>query len=75
MSVWDNGYGISVPRQLQTVNNSISKALSGFQSEQDHVGIEIYQVESMELSRSLRSLSFSSRTGPKKSQTSSYSCD
>lgn len=45
MSVWDNGYGISVPRQLQTVNNSISKALSGFQSEQDHVGIEIYQVE------------------------------
>ncbi|WP_158998037.1 alpha-ketoacid dehydrogenase subunit alpha/beta [Pigmentibacter ruber] len=45
MSVWDNGYGISVPRQLQTVNNSISQALSGFQNDQDNKGISIYQVE------------------------------
>ena len=45
MSVWDNGYGISVPRSLQTVNNSISKALSGFQSDKEGTGIDIYQVE------------------------------
>lgn len=45
MSVWDNGYGISVPRILQTVNNSISKALSGFQSNKPGMGIDIYKVE------------------------------
>lgn len=45
MSVWDNGYGISVPRRLQTVNNSISEALSGFQSNQKETGINIYKVE------------------------------
>jgi 2-oxoisovalerate dehydrogenase E1 component len=45
MSVWDNGYGISVPRSLQTVNNSISKALSGFASSKKAEGITIYQVE------------------------------
>ncbi|APJ03850.1 alpha-ketoacid dehydrogenase subunit alpha/beta [Silvanigrella aquatica] len=45
MSVWDNGYGISVPRSLQTVNDSISKALSGFQSNKPGKGIDIYKVE------------------------------
>lgn len=45
MSVWDNGYGISVPRELQTVNNSISAALSGFRSDKDGEGIHIYKVE------------------------------
>lgn len=45
VSVWDNGYGISVPRSLQTINNSISKALSGFQSEVTGSGIDIYHVE------------------------------
>jgi pyruvate/2-oxoglutarate/acetoin dehydrogenase E1 component/TPP-dependent pyruvate/acetoin dehydrogenase alpha subunit len=45
MSVWDNGFGISVPRILQTVNNSISKALSGFQSNKSGMGIDIYIVE------------------------------
>ncbi|BBH53342.1 alpha-ketoacid dehydrogenase subunit alpha/beta [Fluviispira sanaruensis] len=45
VSVWDNGFGISVPRELQTVNNSISKALAGFSSEKANQGISIYQVE------------------------------
>ncbi|HXB06016.1 MAG TPA: thiamine pyrophosphate-dependent enzyme, partial [Puia sp.] len=31
--VWDDGYGISVPRQYQTTKGSISEALSGFQKE------------------------------------------
>lgn len=30
ISVWDDGYGISVPRELQTAKNSISEALHGF---------------------------------------------
>lgn len=29
MSVWDDGYGISVPKKYQTVKESISEALSG----------------------------------------------
>lgn len=45
MSIWDNGFGISVPRELQTVNNSISKALSGFHSNKPGEGIDIYVVE------------------------------
>lgn len=44
MSVWDNGFGISVPRALQTVRDSISKALSGFASNQKNEGIDIYTV-------------------------------
>lgn len=33
--VWDDGYGISVPTELQTVKGSISDALSGFATEQE----------------------------------------
>ena len=29
--VWDNGYGISVPKEYQTTKGSISEALAGFQ--------------------------------------------
>lgn len=35
--VWDDGYGISVPRNLQTAKNSISEALKGM-SYDEHVG-------------------------------------
>ncbi|MFZ6012754.1 MAG: thiamine pyrophosphate-dependent enzyme, partial [Bacteroidota bacterium] len=31
MSVWDDGYGISVPQEYHTTRGSISKALAGFQ--------------------------------------------
>lgn len=44
MSVWDNGFGISVPRILQTVRDSISKALAGFKSNKKNEGIDIYTV-------------------------------
>lgn len=43
--VWDDGYGISVPIELQTVKSSISKALEGFQSNQDGKGLEIQTVK------------------------------
>ncbi len=42
VSVWDDGYGISVPRELQTINGSISEALDGFQNDQDGKGLDIY---------------------------------
>ena len=42
MSVWDDGYGISVPRELQTTKGSISDALSGMQLTTDKPGYEIF---------------------------------
>lgn len=43
--VWDDGYGISVPKQYQTVKGSISEALKGFQKKEDSTGIQIYKVK------------------------------
>ncbi|HLZ17126.1 MAG TPA: thiamine pyrophosphate-dependent dehydrogenase E1 component subunit alpha, partial [Cyclobacteriaceae bacterium] len=42
ISVWDDDYGISVPKEFQTTKGSISKALSGFQRSQKEKGFEIF---------------------------------
>jgi pyruvate/2-oxoglutarate/acetoin dehydrogenase E1 component/TPP-dependent pyruvate/acetoin dehydrogenase alpha subunit len=41
--VWDDGYGISVPKEFQTTKGSISDALSGLQKEEGTNGINIYK--------------------------------
>lgn len=41
MSIWDDGYGISVPRSYQTTKDSISEALAGMQRTKDKPGYEI----------------------------------
>ncbi|MEY2595784.1 MAG: hypothetical protein RI965_1056 [Bacteroidota bacterium] len=43
--VWDDGYGISVPKEIQTVKSSISDALSGFEKTKDSNGMLIYKVK------------------------------
>lgn len=43
--VWDDGYGISVPRKYQTTKNSISDALAGMQWEDSKGGLNIYKVK------------------------------
>ncbi|CAH0996557.1 1-deoxy-D-xylulose-5-phosphate synthase [Emticicia aquatica] len=40
-SVWDDGYGISVPIEYQTTKSSISEALAGFQRKDGSNGLEI----------------------------------
>lgn len=45
MSVWDDGWGISVPKKLQTVKESISEALRGFEKTTTTNGIRIYKVK------------------------------
>jgi len=46
ISVWDDGFGISVPKKMQTVHASISKALKGFEKGvKDKRGIFIYQAK------------------------------
>ena len=44
-TVVDDGYGISVPVELQTTKGSISKALAGLAYEKETNGIEIYAVK------------------------------
>ncbi|HEX9496435.1 MAG TPA: thiamine pyrophosphate-dependent enzyme [Candidatus Limnocylindria bacterium] len=41
VSVWDDGYGISVPNEFQTVKSSISAALAGFQRAAGAAGFEM----------------------------------
>ncbi len=43
--IWDDGYGISVPKELQTTKGSISKALSGMEKEDGTNGIDIYNLK------------------------------
>jgi len=43
--VWDDGYGISVPKKYQTTKASISSALSGMQKMPDTNGIDIYKLK------------------------------
>ena len=44
ISVWDDGYGISVPNELQTTKGSISAVLEGFRREKGG-GLELYTVK------------------------------
>ncbi len=42
VSVWDDGYGISVPTSLQTTKGSISRLLEGFHIDENGEGIYLY---------------------------------
>ena len=42
VSVWDDGFGISVPNYLQTTKSSISEVLRGFEKTHDKDGFLIY---------------------------------
>ncbi len=44
MSVWDDDYGISVPKEYHTTKGSISKILAGFQRNETEKGFEIFVV-------------------------------
>lgn len=44
IAVWDDGYGISVPKEFQTAKSSISEALAGMEKTgKDDAGIFIYR--------------------------------
>ena len=44
MSVWDDDYGISVPKEYHTTKGSISEILAGFQRTKTEKGFEIFVV-------------------------------
>lgn len=43
ISVWDDGYGISVPKKYQTTKQSISELLKGFEKEENTNGFKIFK--------------------------------
>jgi pyruvate/2-oxoglutarate/acetoin dehydrogenase E1 component/TPP-dependent pyruvate/acetoin dehydrogenase alpha subunit len=43
--IWDDGYGISVPKKFQTTKGSISEALRGMQKRDNTNGLDIYKVK------------------------------
>ncbi|MCD4729670.1 MAG: hypothetical protein K8R74_03645 [Bacteroidales bacterium] len=45
ISIWDDGYGISVPQKYQTIKQSISDALKGFEKSGNQEGYYIYKAK------------------------------
>jgi len=45
LSVWDDDYGISVPKEYHTTKGSISESLKGFQRTEEKKGFEIFKVK------------------------------
>ena len=45
ISIWDDGYGISVPNEIQTTKADISEVLKGFQRDENGDGFEIFKVK------------------------------
>ena len=45
VSIWDDGYGISVPAQFQRTKSNLSELLSGFQRTEHERGYEIFTVK------------------------------
>ncbi len=45
VSIWDDGYGISVPAKYQRTKSNLSELLSGFQRDEEQRGYEIITVK------------------------------
>ena len=58
MSIWDDGYGISVPSEYHTTRNDLSKVLSGFQrSSKNDKGFELFTVHAWDYIELLKTYS------------------
>ena len=45
VSIWDDGWGISVPKKYQTTKASISEVLKGFERTENEKGYRIYKIK------------------------------
>jgi pyruvate/2-oxoglutarate/acetoin dehydrogenase E1 component/TPP-dependent pyruvate/acetoin dehydrogenase alpha subunit len=45
ISVWDDGWGISVPNKYQTTKQSISEVLKGFEADENNPGYRIFKAK------------------------------
>ena len=56
ISIWDDGYGISVSNEVQMTKSDVSEVLKGFQKDKKGEGFDIVKVKAgdyPELDRSL----------------------
>ena len=61
ISVWDDGYGISVSNKDQTTKQSISEALKGFQKTDSEDGFEILSVNGWDYLSLIETYDFASK--------------
>lgn len=54
ISVWDDGWGISVPNNMQTTKSNISEILKGFAKEHNTNGYYIYKAEAWDYPNLIR---------------------
>lgn len=57
VAVYDDGYGISVPIELQTTKSSISEALKGFENDNGNNGISIYTCKGWDYPKLVQTIS------------------
>jgi pyruvate/2-oxoglutarate/acetoin dehydrogenase E1 component/TPP-dependent pyruvate/acetoin dehydrogenase alpha subunit len=57
ITVYDDGFGISVPIELQTTKSSISEALKGFENDDDNNGISIFTCKGWDYPRLVQTFS------------------
>ena len=65
LSVWDDGYGISVSNKDQTTKQSISEALKGFQRSNSEQGFEILTVKGWDYLSLIETYEYASRIARK----------
>ena len=65
LSVWDDGYGISVSNKDQTTKQSISEALKGFQRSHTEQGFEILTVKGWDYLSLIETYEYASRIARK----------
>ncbi len=61
ISIWDDGYGISVSNEEQTTKQSISEALKGFQRNDSEKGFEILSVNGWDYLSLIETYDFASK--------------
>lgn len=61
ISIWDDGYGISVPQEYHTTKGSISEILSGLQRTETEKGYEILRVKGWDYEALVNAFAYASK--------------
>lgn len=61
ISIWDDGYGISVPQEYHTTKGSISEILSGLQRTETEKGYEILKVKGWDYEGLVQAFSYAAK--------------
>ncbi len=75
LSVWDDGYGISVPNEYQMTKGDISAIMAGFQRGADGPGYEIFKVRGWDYPGLVRGICSGSPDLPRRTRAGIHSRD